>query len=157
MLALTAAVSLPALASEIQGSPPHFEGPSAETPVVKLAQASPEQAPGAPRAVATSQGWLGVKIKDVTPEIMTGEGVQSLIGAYVLETTPMSPASSVLTPGDIVLGVDNQEVISAHDLASKIQRLAPGSEVKLKIWREHAVSETSVKLGALPPSGQPPN
>ena len=102
-LALTAAVSLPAFASEIQGSPPHFQGPSAETPVVKLAQASPEQAPGAPRAIATSQGWHGVKIKDVTPEIMAGEGVQFLIGAYVLETTPMSPAASVLTPGDIVL------------------------------------------------------
>ena len=61
-----------------------------------------------------------------------------------------------VVPGDIVLEVDNQDVISAHDLSSKIQRLAPGAQVKLKIWREHAATDTNVTLGVLPPSVPPP-
>ncbi len=87
----------------------------------------------------------------MTPEIVANEGVQSLIGAYVVETAPGSPSAGVLVPNDIILAVDNQDVISAHDLASKIQRLAPGTDVKLKVWREHAASDLSVRLGTLPP------
>jgi len=62
----------------------------------------------------------------------------------------------LVAPGDIVLEVDNQDVISAHDLSSKIQRFAPGAQVKLKIWREHAATDINVALGVLPPSVPPP-
>lgn len=146
-LALTAAaVWLPALAfAEEQTTP-------TEAAVIRLAQ----RAPAAPQPPGPARAWLGVRINDVTPEIVASEGVQSLVGAYVVEVVPGSPAAGVLVPGDIVLDVDDREVLSAHDLSSKIQRLTPGTQTKLKIWRDHAASDLNVKLGVLPPSVPPP-
>jgi S1-C subfamily serine protease len=142
-LALAAAVSSwPALA--------FAEGltPAPQTAAIRVAQA----APNAQQPTAPARAWLGVRIKDVTPDIVASEGVQSLVGALVVEVVPGSPAMLVLVPGDIVLDVDKQEVISAQDLSSKIQRLAPGTDVTLTIWRDHATSDAKVKLGVLPPS-----
>jgi len=65
---------------------------------------------------------------------------------------PDNPAMGILVPGDIILDVDNQEVISAHDFTAKIQRVAPGTSVALKIWREHAAIDVSARLGVLPPT-----
>lgn len=151
-LAVAAAVSLPAVGFAEETPWPPDQTLATETAATRLAQA----APNAQQPAAPARAWLGVRINDVTPEIVASEGVQSLVGAYVLETVPGSPAMGVLVPGDIVLDVDNQEVISAHDLASKIQKLAPGAQVKLKIWRQHAASDVNVTLGVLPPSVPPP-
>jgi S1-C subfamily serine protease len=138
-LVLGSAVSLlPALA--------FAEGP--ENAAIKLAQG----APNAQQPTVAARAWLGIRIKDVTPEIVASEGVQSLVGALVVEVVPGSPAMGILVPGDIVLDVDNQEVISAHDLTAKIQRVAPGTNVTLKIWREHAATDVSARLGVLPPT-----
>jgi len=148
ILALAAAAASLAASAFAEEQPP-----ATETAAIRLAQG----APAAPQLPGPARAWLGVRIKDVTPEIVASEGVQSLVGAYVVEVVPGSPATGVLLPEDIVLDVDNQDVTSAHDLSSKIQRLAPGTPVKLKIWREHAATDVSVKLGVLPPSVAPRN
>jgi len=146
-LALAAAVSLPALAFAGESYWP--EGKAFPTDArTKLAQG----APNAQQPTVAARAWLGIRIKDVTPEIVASEGVQSLVGALVVEVVPGSPAMGILVPGDIVLDVDNREVISAHDLTAKIQRLAPGTNVTLKIWREHAATDVSARLGVLPPT-----
>jgi S1-C subfamily serine protease len=144
VLALAAAATLPAATFAEEPRWPSSQISAIETAAIRLAQAMPQQTPAPARA------WLGVRIQDVTPEIVASEGVQSLVGALVVEVVPGSPAMGVLVPGDIVLDVDNQEVISAHDLSSKIQRLVPGTDVMIKIWRDHAASDAKVKLGVLP-------
>jgi S1-C subfamily serine protease len=141
-VALASAVSLlPALAFA------EGQNPTTENAAIKMAQG----APNAQQPTVAARAWLGIRIKDVTPEIVASEGVQSLVGALVVEVVPGSPAMGILVPGDIVLDVNNQEVISAHDLTAKIQRVAPGTNVTLKIWRDHAATDVSARLGVLPP------
>jgi S1-C subfamily serine protease len=139
-LALAAAMSLPALAPSQMSA--------AERAAVRLAQV-------APNAQVPPRGWLGVRIEDVTPEMMDGQGIQSLMGAYVVAALPGGPAASALQPGDIVLSVNNHEVSDAKDFVATIQGAAPGTEIKMRIWRDHATNEVKVKLGAVPPTAPP--
>ena len=98
ILALAAAAASLAASAFAEEQPP-----ATETATIRLTQG----APAAPQLPGPARAWLGVRIKDVTPEIVASEGVQSLVGAYVVEVVPGSPATGVLLPEDIVLDVDN--------------------------------------------------
>ena len=151
VLALAAAVLVPAAAFAEGGPWPDTKVSPSEATAIRLAQTAPnaQQPPGPPR------GWLGVRIEDVTPEMMDGQGIQSLMGAYVVAALPGGPAANALQPGDIVLSVDNHEVSGAKDFVTAIQGTAPGTEIKMRVWRDHAANEVKVKLGAVPPTALP--
>jgi serine protease Do len=97
------------------------------------------------------RAYMGILPQDVTPEMAKAFGASEAGGALVGDVTPNSPASrSGLQKGDIILDVDGKPVANSNDLRMKISMMAPGSEANLKIFRQGAERDLTVKLAEMP-------
>lgn len=95
--------------------------------------------------------YMGVGISDVTPENAKFFDMKSANGAVVTEVTPGAPGDKAgLKAGDVITGINGQNVTTAGELQMKVQQQQPGSTVKLAINRdgkEMTVPVTVEKLG----------
>ena len=97
------------------------------------------------------RGWLGVQIQGITPEIADSLRLDTAKGALVADATAESPAAAAgLKSGDTILAVDGKDVADPRELASTIAGYAPGTTVKVTLWRDGAREDVDVKLGTLP-------
>jgi serine protease Do len=97
------------------------------------------------------RGYLGVYIQDITPEIAKAFNYNQSSGALVGDVTPNTPgARAGLKKGDVIVKLDGQPVNSANDLRLNISQMAPGTNVKLEVWRDGKVQDFNVTLGELP-------
>ena len=97
------------------------------------------------------RGYLGVYIQDVTPEIAKAFNFNQNGGALVGDVSADTPgARAGLKKGDVIVKLDGQAVNSANDLRLNISQMAPGTNVKLGIWRDGKVQDFNVTLGELP-------
>ncbi|MFZ0885166.1 MAG: DegQ family serine endoprotease [Candidatus Acidiferrales bacterium] len=97
------------------------------------------------------RGYLGVYIQDVTPEIAKAFNFTQNGGALVGDVSPGTPgARAGLKKGDVIVKLDGQPVNSANDLRLNISQMAPGTNVKLGVWRDDKVQDFNVTLGELP-------
>ncbi len=97
------------------------------------------------------RGYLGVYIQDITPEIGKAFNYNQSGGALVGDVTPNTPgARAGLKKGDVIVKLDGQPVNSANDLRLNISQMAPGTNVKLEVWRDGKVQDFNVTLGELP-------
>ncbi len=97
------------------------------------------------------RGWLGVVVQPVNPPMAKAFGLKDPRGALVGDVNSDSPAARAgLKQGDIVLELDGKPVADSRDLSLKVGLIAPGTEVKLKVFRDGAERELRVKLGEMP-------
>jgi len=95
-----------------------------------------------------SRGRLGVSIQGLDPELAQNFGLDKPGGALIANVEPASPAEKAgLQAGDVVLGVNGQQVDNSADLPRIIGDQRPGSVVRLSIWRDRKAREISVTLG----------
>ncbi len=86
------------------------------------------------------RGYLGVRGEDAD-----GGGVR------VTEVADGSPAESTgVRADDVIKSMDGKAVADFHDLAARIERIAPGMKVKLGIERDGATKELEVVIAARP-------
>jgi serine protease Do len=103
-----------------------------------------------------TRGWLGVSIIDVgdpeprARELIAGTGFKGTAGVFVAETMREGPAFEHLRAGDIITEVGGTAVATSRDLRERISRTAPGSEVKLTVFRDGKVTSVGVKVGEQP-------
>jgi serine protease Do len=98
-----------------------------------------------------TRGWIGVQIQQITPDIADSLGLKKDQGALVAEPQPNSPAAKAgIQSGDVITSVDGQPVKNARELARKISSMAPGTSVKLGIWRKGEEKQLTLTLGELP-------
>ena len=98
-----------------------------------------------------SRGRLGVTIQSVTQELADSFGLKKPQGALVSAVEPKSPADKAgIRTGDIILGVDGKDVESSIELPRVIGDSRPGTQVKLKIWRQGETKDISASLGEMP-------
>jgi serine protease Do len=98
-----------------------------------------------------TRGWIGVQIQPVTPEIADSLGLKQAHGALVAEPQKDSPAVKAgIQSGDVITAVDDKPVTDARDLARKIGGMAPGTTVKLAIFRDGDSKTVQLTLGKLP-------
>jgi serine protease Do len=98
-----------------------------------------------------SRGRLGVTIQGVTQELADSFGLKKPQGALVAAVESKSPADKAgLKTGDIILGVDGRDIENSIDLPRIIGESRPGTQVKLKIWRQGETKELSASLGEAP-------
>ncbi len=96
------------------------------------------------------RGRLGVTIQGLDRELAQSFGLDSPRGALVSSVEPGSPAAAAdLRPGDVVLGVDGQEVSDSADLPRIIGDKRPGTRVRLQVWRDGAQRQITAVLGEL--------
>ncbi|CAG0124222.1 serine protease Do [Rhodocyclaceae bacterium] len=97
---------------------------------------------------AVRRGRLGVSIQDVTQEHAKSFDLAKASGALITWVEKEGPADRAgLEIGDIILKFDGKDLASADDLVRAVAEAAPGSSVKLQIWRNGTAREVTVKLG----------
>lgn len=98
-----------------------------------------------------TRGYLGVHIQDVTPALAKQFGLNQGGGVLIGDVSPDTPAAKAgLKSGDVVLEVNGQPVEAANQLQVQISQMAPGSSVRMKIWRDGKAQDVNVSLGELP-------
>ncbi len=97
------------------------------------------------------RGWLGVQIQGINRDIADGLQLADAKGSLVTEAQDGSPAAAAgLKSGDAILAVNGEKVNDPRELATKIAGMAPGTTVKVSIWRSGKAEDIDVKLGTLP-------
>lgn len=95
------------------------------------------------------RGQLGVIIQEVSFDLAQSFGLDKPTGALIAKVNPDSPAAKAgLQVGDIIRGVNGEEVRASSDLPLKIGSSAPGKAITLNIWRKGQSMDVSVTLGS---------
>jgi serine protease Do len=98
-----------------------------------------------------TRGWIGVQIQPVTDDMTESLGLKKAEGALVAEPQDGSPAAKAgIKAGDVITAVNGQPVKDARDLVKRIGAMAPGSSVKLDIFRKGSTEAMTVTLGEVP-------
>ncbi|MGC3962250.1 MAG: DegQ family serine endoprotease [Rhodocyclaceae bacterium] len=99
-----------------------------------------------------SRGRLGVGIQGINKEMAASFGLPDTKGALINSIEDGTPAQkSGLREGDIVTELDGTKIDDAADLARMVGNHHPGDTVKLKVWRDKASRDISVKLAEQAP------
>jgi serine protease Do len=94
-----------------------------------------------------TRGKLGVVIQNVDQGLADSFGLPQPEGALVSSVEKGGAAERAgIEPGDVILKLNGQPVTQSNELPAVIAGLAPGTSVKLEVWRQHATREVSVKL-----------
>jgi serine protease Do len=94
------------------------------------------------------RGWLGVMIRNLTPELAQSLHLESIKGALVVDVVKGSPADKAgLKKNDVVISYGDQEVLDSAALRNKVAETAIGQEVKITVLREGKKEELNVKIG----------
>jgi hypothetical protein len=92
--------------------------------------------------------FLGVGTTELTPELRTHFGVAGDAGVMVSKVIDDSGAFTAgVLVGDIITGVDGEEIASGRDLRQAITSREEGDGVVLEIWRDGKAQQISAILG----------
>ena len=112
-------------------------------------------------------GYLGVETLTVWPQLAERLDLGVETGALVQEVVDGSPAeeagieagtdeisfqgqTEIATGGDLIVGVDGEELTREHDLADEISAHSTGERVRLTLLRDGARRTVRVELGRRP-------
>jgi serine protease Do len=97
------------------------------------------------------RGYLGVHIQDFSAELAKSFNFNQSGGVLIGDVSPNTPAASAgLKKGDVIVKLNGQAVSDNNDLRNTISQMAPGTTVKLDIWRDGKTQDYNVTLGELP-------
>lgn len=103
----------------------------------------------APNPALHGPGFLGIQLETLTPQLQQEYNFVPSQGAVVLQVVPGTPASTAgLEEGDVITAFNGTAVKSADALATAIQRLKPGTQVKIDFYRGQAQSSVTATLGS---------
>ncbi len=95
-----------------------------------------------------SHGRLGVTIQEVTQTLAESFGLKQPTGALISSIDKGSPAAAAgLEVGDIILRLNDAEIGRSSELPPIVSQLAPGTQVKLQIWRQGTHQEVALAVG----------
>jgi S1-C subfamily serine protease len=112
-------------------------------------------------------GYLGVETLTVWPQLAERLDLGVETGALVQEVVDGSPAedagieaggdeisfqgqTEIATGGDLIVGVDGEELTREHDLADEISAHTTGEQVRLTLLRDGERRTVEVELGRRP-------
>lgn len=97
------------------------------------------------------RGWLGVSIQEVTSDLAKEFGAADMKGALVADVMDDSPAAQAkLKRGDIITAYDGKAINDSGQLRSLVAETAPGTTVRLSIWRDKVAQELPLTIGEQP-------
>ncbi|MFQ6033514.1 MAG: S1C family serine protease, partial [Candidatus Bipolaricaulia bacterium] len=83
-----------------------------------------------------TRAWLGIYIKDITPDLAEYFGVKPGEGVLVNDVVQGSPAEGILKRGDVILSVNGKPVHNSDELQQAIMFRKVGGTVTLGIMRQ---------------------
>jgi len=85
---------------------------------------------------AVQRAVLGIGIREIDARFARDKDLATLKGVYVTEVYPNSSAEEAgLAPGDVILGVNKEDVGSISQLQEKLAVLRPGDAIDLEYMR----------------------
>ncbi|GGE86580.1 Do family serine endopeptidase [Massilia psychrophila] len=97
------------------------------------------------------RGWIGIESQDITPELAESFGLARQSGAIIAGVVRNGPADRAgMLPGDILLGVQGEDVTSTTQMLTLIAQLAPGAKAKMTVMRKSRQSTFDVTVGKRP-------
>jgi serine protease Do len=94
-----------------------------------------------------TRGSIGAGLTTVTPALKAALRLGPSEGALVQDISSDTPAARAgLRPYDVVVGVDGRRVGSDEELTRYVASRAPGTAVALRVWRDGAHQDVSVRL-----------
>ncbi len=94
------------------------------------------------------RGWLGVTIRDMTPELAKSTNVQNMKGAYVEDVIKGGPADQAgIKKGDIIVNFGGKEITDSGILRDEVANTQMGKEVKVTVLRQGKKEDRTVKIG----------
>jgi serine protease Do len=95
------------------------------------------------------RGWLGVSIRDLTPELAKEAHVQALTGAQITDVLKGGPAQKAgLQKNDVVTSYQGKEISDSSTLRNEVAQTPIGQEAKLTFYRGGSKHETTVRVGS---------
>ncbi len=97
-----------------------------------------------------TRAWLGVGLKDLSPEALQAHHVasESAGAALVSRIEAASPAArSGLRQGDVIVAMDGVPIAGAADLRNRVALSSPGAKVTLLYIREGRQASVGIVLG----------
>src|SRR5262245_61745873 len=102
------------------------------------------------RGSKVQRGKLGITISPLSPQIAEQFGYKGTSGALVQDVEAGQPADRAgVKPGDIITEFQGQRIDDDSQLRNLVAQTAPGTSVKLKIWRDGSEREVSATLTEL--------
>lgn len=97
---------------------------------------------------SVTRGWLGIQLQEVTTEIAAAIGLKEPGGVLVADVIDGTPAQKAgLEDGDVILGLDGEDVGTANELSRRVASFRPGEKVDLRVQRDGKIRNVTVKLG----------
>ncbi len=97
------------------------------------------------------RGWIGVKITDNSQEIIISDNETIKNGVVVSSVNEKSPAAtSGIKTGDIIIAYNGNPISDVKLFSRSIAETEIGTEVYLRIWRNHQVWDVNVKIQEMP-------
>jgi serine protease Do len=99
-------------------------------------------------SLSDGSGWLGVEIREVTPDNVKELKLSAERGVLLSEIVPDSPAAKAgLKANDVVTEVNGQRVEGMAQFRRMIREIPAGRAVQLTVWRDGKSQTVSVTLG----------
>lgn len=96
----------------------------------------------------TRRGWLGVRIQDVTPDMIDAiEGLEMSRGALITDVPPGPAEDAGMLSGDVILTFDGIEIEDTRELVRIVGNSPVGKEVPVSVLREGDLADLTVVLG----------
>ena len=97
------------------------------------------------------RSYLGVSVRDLTPELARNLKMDKLVGALVAEVVPGSPADlGGVRAGDVIVSLEGTPVHNANDLPWLASSAGVRAKVPVEVLRDGKRVTLSVQLKALP-------
>jgi serine protease Do len=98
----------------------------------------------------TRRGYLGVRIQDVTPEIVGRLGLDKPRGALIAGVTPDGPAAKAgIKVGDVILSLGGRAIPNSRDLQRSVADAGNDIAVDVVIQRDRKEVKLKITLGRL--------
>ncbi|MDO9598132.1 MAG: Do family serine endopeptidase [Azoarcus sp.] len=98
-----------------------------------------------------TRGWVGVEIREITPELATSFGLRGTEGALIAGVLRDSPAErGGVRPGDVLIAVDGKSVQDPKEMLELVAALPPGKTFSFRVRRAGEEVDLSVAVGRRP-------
>lgn len=96
------------------------------------------------------RGWLGVTIRNLTPELAKTAHVETSTGALITDVVKGGPAEKAgLKKNDVVIAYKHKEIPDSATLRNDVAETPVGQSVKLTILRDGKKEQVTVTVGNL--------
>ncbi len=100
---------------------------------------------------SVTRGWLGIEPQEISLDIARALSLDNTAGVLIRGVVRDGPAERAgIHPRDVVLELDGKAMRDTPALLARIADLAPGSPVKVKVWRDKKAQDVEVTVGRRP-------